>query len=205
MTDALTRIGILVIALIGIGMGVFWFLLRPGVYRRGLESVSKNRSQPSHLPRFVIWGMALAVTLTFGLFVLSFHSDRLARRGAADTEGASRYQKTVTPRDPALDETSLPASFDSTYVVFKRPMKRDWRQNSNGTWTESYGGEVSNIFETESTLNLNGCIGTLLKKRGETSFEVFVPSSGCAPVLRFRNNGGPWQVLGPVENASASN
>ena len=31
--------------------------------------------------------------------------------------------------------------------------------------------------------NVDGCLGKLLRKRGEDSFEVFIPPSGCTQLL----------------------
>jgi uncharacterized protein involved in exopolysaccharide biosynthesis len=42
MTDALARVGMLLVAVVGVAIGAFWLFFRPKYYKRGLESSSSR-------------------------------------------------------------------------------------------------------------------------------------------------------------------
>jgi hypothetical protein len=201
VTDALIRLAISFIASAGVAFG-FRFLLRPASFR---SVIANPTITGTGSPRYLRWFgilMALAtVVLTLLSACLSYRNRVIAQR-ADEAEATANYSVIRNGMNTAEPEAFIPTSFESNYVVFTKPKPRYWDIQTDGTWRESYDGATSNIFNAVGTFYLNGCIGLLLRKGGESSFEVFVPSTDCSPIMHFRWGDGNWQELGPMSKVS---
>jgi hypothetical protein len=92
-------------------------------------------------------------------------------------------------------------SFDSMYTLpaFRKPHPRHWQRYADGSWGEFYDGGISSHFADSGKVVDGDCSGTLLTKHGQPSGQVFMPSSNCKQILKYRWNGGSWQEMGPIQ------
>lgn len=199
-TLALSKLGYLVIALAGVAISFFWFLVRPSLFKRDLEKASQSTA--NRLPVYVKAGLIGIALSTAALVMLSIVSTRHETTLSPDLAGASTSASAGSNKVAISPDQSLPVWFESMYITFPRPKPRVWIQTADHNWLETYEGQTSNVFAPEGLTEYEGCKGVLLKKRGEDSFEVLLPYSNCPQFLMFRWQEGPWQKLGPISNGS---
>ncbi|SDF92197.1 hypothetical protein [Terriglobus roseus] len=194
---AFNKLAVLLLASAGFAISILWFFIRPNLYKRQLEAASKTDS--AKLPGYLEWGFA--VTAVFSALIgilsaLSSHQEASIRKNEVASENV------ITRAEVASQGDSLPVSFESSYIQFQKPKPRLWIRAADGTWLETYEHQTSNVFQPQGRTTHSGCRGQILVKRGEPSFEVFIPEDGCSTELLFRYNENSWQELGPISNVS---
>ena len=196
------QLSITLLSLLGIAIGAIWLFFRPAKYKRELEIASRSDKKDLRRPKdfdgggrnIAVWGMSALAGLTVAVLFLTVASKKVAPPPSMKSSISSISVNSVS--------AFIPQTFSSLYVLpqFKRPLPRQWKRNSDGTWGEYYDGKLSNTFDSEGIVDNEGCSGLLLTKRGEPSGQVLITSSGCVQMMKYRWNNGPWKDLGPIEN-----
>jgi hypothetical protein len=62
-------------------------------------------------------------------------------------------------------------------------------------------GHVDRGMRIRARVVVSGCSGSVVGHDHEPEFALFIPDKGCPGMMaRWRRGGGPWNILGPMQN-----
>lgn len=182
---------------------------------RGMDSIRREIITPvrhelehsAKLGRFSVWGFW--VGLVGGVLAI-FSLSLSLWQGFRYNKPAVQSDKSIVAASPAPSISPANASvlenFSNVPSAFyfygkKPPIQRSHFTREHDTWFQEYPDGRKVKFALHGRIVVQRCVGSLLSATSYVDREIFVPDKGCGTMeISMRNNGGPWDVSGRMED-----